>query len=204
MLFYDQRFESPRNELFNIAHRWVVFISRVDLNDYVVPSAWRARRVNPRAANPTPSPVTGSVASYQERVAAAHPALFHDDPTDLAERLARHKEEDNELCQSLGMSREEAHRLVDYTWDRPVGEPAKEIGSTLLTLASLCVVAGYDMAECGEADLEKLQRPETIARIRAKRATRHGRGPLPGLDPTASLDEAALVDALDALKGVQP
>ncbi len=32
--------------------------------------------------------------------------------------------------------------------------------------------------ECAEADLEKLQRPETIARIRAKRATRHGRGPL--------------------------
>lgn len=34
-----------------------------------------------------------------------------------------------------------------------------------------------------EADLVKLQQPETIARIRAKRATRHGRGPLPGLDP---------------------
>ena len=122
---------------------------------------------------------------YQARVAEAHHALFHDDPTDIAERRDRHQEESNELSQSLGMTREEAHRLVDYTWDRPAGEPTKEIGASLLTLASLCVVGGYDMASCGYADLEKLQRPETIDRIRAKRATRHGRGSLPGFDPAA-------------------
>jgi hypothetical protein len=123
---------------------------------------------------------------YQHRVAAAHYALFHDDPTDTAERLARYAEETNEVLQAFGMSREDMHRLVDYTWDRPAGEPAKEIGAALLTLTSLCVVAGYDVMACGEADLEKLQRPETIARIRAKRATRHGRGPLPGFDPAAA------------------
>jgi len=132
----------------------------------------------------TPTPVE-HVEPFQARVAAAHYALFHDDPTDAAERLARFAEEANETCQSLGMTREDAHALVDYTYDRPAGEPAKEIGSALLTLASLCVVAGYDLMACGEADLQKLQRPETIARIRAKRATRHGRGPLPGLSPAS-------------------
>jgi hypothetical protein len=70
-----------------------------------------------------------------------------------------------------------------------VGDPKKEIGSASLTLTSLCVVAGYDRSECEEADLEKLVQPETIARIRAKRATRHGRGPLPGLDPAATATE---------------
>lgn len=126
------------------------------------------------------------MASYQERVAAAHHALFHDDPTDVAERVARFAEEANETLQAFGMSREDMHRLVDYSCDRPVGEPAKEIGAALLTLASLCVVSGHNLMECGEADLEKLQRPETIARIRAKRATRHGRGPLPGFDPATT------------------
>lgn len=121
---------------------------------------------------------------FQDRVSVAHHALFHDDPTDVAERRARFFEESNETCQALGMTREEAHQLVDYTYGRHAGEPAKEIGAATLTLASLCVVAGYDMMACAEEDLEKLQRPETIARIRAKRATRHGRGPLPGLDPT--------------------
>ncbi|WP_426235769.1 Lar family restriction alleviation protein [Pararhizobium sp. DWP1-1-3] len=125
---------------------------------------------------------------WQDRVAAAHLALFHDDPTDVEERRARFAEEVNETLQAFGMSREDMHRLVDYSWDRPVGEPAKEIGAALLTLTSLCVIAGYDLMACGEADLEKLQRPETIARIRAKRATRHGRGPLPGFDPAAFRD----------------
>lgn len=121
--------------------------------------------------------------SFQERVSAAHHALFHDDPTDIEERRARFWEEAGETVQALGMSEEDAVALVRYTWSRPAGEPKKEIGAAALTLASLCVVAGYDMMACAEADLEKLQRPETIERIRAKRATRHGRGPLPGFDP---------------------
>lgn len=120
---------------------------------------------------------------FQDRVSAAHHAIFHDDPTDIAERRARFFEESNETCQALGMTEDEAIALVRYTYGRPAGEPKKEIGAAALTLASLCVVAGYDMMECAEADLEKLQRPETIARIRAKRSTRHGRGPLPGFDP---------------------
>ena len=126
-----------------------------------------------------------TISLYQDRVAAAHHALFHDDPTDVAERLARFFEEVNETCQAFGMSREDAHKLVDYTYSRPVGDPAKEIGAAMLTLASLSVVAGLDLSACAEADLEKLQRPETIARIRAKRSTRHGLGPLPGFDPSS-------------------
>lgn len=125
------------------------------------------------------------VAGFQQRVEAAHHALFHDDPTDIDERRARFWEEAGETVQSFGMTEEDAIELVRYTWSRAKGEPAKEIGAAMLTLASLCVVAGYDLSECAEADLEKLQRPETIARIRAKRSTRHGRGPLPGFDPAA-------------------
>ncbi|MBW8445209.1 MAG: hypothetical protein K0M49_06240 [Arenimonas sp.] len=126
---------------------------------------------------------------YQNRVADAHYALFHDDPTDIPERNARAFEEATETAQAFGMTRDEAIALVDYTFSRPVGDPAKEIGAKILTAFSLGVVAGIDVMAAAEADLEKLQRPETIARIRAKRATRHGRGPLPGFDPTAITKE---------------
>ncbi len=125
------------------------------------------------------------VAGWQQRVEAAHHALFHDDPTDVEERRARFWEEAGETVQAFGMTEEDAIELVRYTWSRAKGEPAKEIGAAMLTLTSLCVAAGYNLSECAEADLEKLQRPETIARIRAKRSTRHGRGPLPGFDPAA-------------------
>lgn len=128
---------------------------------------------------------------YQDRVEEAHYALFHDDPTDVTERCARFFEEANETCQAFGMTRHEAHQLVDYTYDRPIGEPAKEVGAAMLTLTSLCVVADLNLFGCAEADLEKLQRPETIARIRAKRSTRHGRWPLPGYDPEVSSTDAA-------------
>lgn len=123
--------------------------------------------------------------SYQSRVAAAHLALFHDDPTDIAERNARSFEESIETAQAFGMTEDEAVELVKYTFSRPVGEPAKELGAKVLTAFSLGVVAGIDVMAAAEADLEKLQRPETIARIRAKRSTRHGRGPLPGFDPSS-------------------
>jgi hypothetical protein len=123
------------------------------------------------------------VAGYQSRVEAAHHALFHDDPTDVSERNARSFEEAIETAQAFGMTEGEAFALVKYTFSRPIGEPEKELGAKVLTAFSLGIVAGIDVMGVAEAELEKLQRPETIARIRAKRATRHGRGPLPGLDP---------------------
>jgi hypothetical protein len=122
-----------------------------------------------------------SKTDFQNRVALAHDALFFDDPTDIAERRDRFCEEALEVAQATGMTREEAHQLVDYTFGRPVGEPQKEIGAAALTLASLCVVGGWDMAACAEADLAQLQTPEKISNVRAKRAKRHGRGPLPGV-----------------------
>jgi hypothetical protein len=146
-------------------------------------SAWDGKITKPVLRKAIAAAIKEMLEPYQDRVAAAHHALFHDDPTDVEERRARFFEEATETVQAFGMTTEDMHKIVDYSGNRPVGEPAKEIGAAMVTLASLCVVSGFDLMECAEADLEKLQRPETIARIRAKRATRHGRGPLPGIDP---------------------
>lgn len=155
------------------------------------PVAWHDLHEHPpkeRAAHPAPA----TVESYQQRVKAACAVLFEGDPTDVAERRDRFAEEALETCQAFGMTGEDMHALVDYTFGRPVGEAAKEIGAAMTTLASLCVYAGGDLMACAEADLAKLQQPETIARIRAKRATRHGRGSLPGL--SAALAPATEID----------
>lgn len=144
----------------------------------------------PPATPPAPAraPEPAAVESYQDRVKAACAVLFEGDPTDVAERRDRFAEEALETCQAFGMTRDDMRALVDYTFGRPLGEPAKEIGAAMTTLASLCVYAGGDLMACAEADLAKLQQPETIARIRAKRATRHGRGSLPGLSSPAPED----------------
>ena len=134
-------------------------------------------------ARPVPAPV--GVKSFQDRVADAHHAIFDDDPTDLTERRDRFYEEATETAQALGMTADEAHQLVEYTFGRPPGDVRKEIGAAALTLASICVVGGWDMQACAEADLAALQTPEKIAKVRAKRATRHGRGPLPGIALTS-------------------
>ena len=136
--------------------------------------------ITPLYASSAPLPVT-----FQDRVAEAHVALFHDDPTDLPERRDRFYEEATEAAQALGMTEDEAHQLVSYTFSRPPGDVRKEIGAAALTLASVCVVGGWDMMACAEADLAALRTPEKIAKVRAKRATRHGRGPLPGHGPAA-------------------
>ncbi|QXZ79616.1 hypothetical protein [Rhizobium sp. L51/94] len=124
---------------------------------------------------------------FQSRVAIAHGPLFDGDPTDVPERRDRNFEESCETAQAFDMTLDEALALVRYTWSRPPGDRIKELGSQILTAVSLAEVAGIGAMEAAEADLDKLQQPETIARIRAKRATRHGRGPLPGLDPSAQV-----------------
>lgn len=139
------------------------------------------RKAAHEALRTAPAPEWQGMA-FQDRVEEAHVALFHDDPTDLAERRDRFYEEATETVQALDMTEDEAHQLVSYTFNRAPGDVRKEIGAAALTLASLCVVGGWDMMACAEADLAALVTPEKIAKVRAKRATRHGRGPLPGID----------------------
>lgn len=176
------RFEDPdcRDSVFTDEAEARAFYAKATVN-------WNCYLFGALEAHPAPS--ASREVTFQDRVAKAHVALFHDDPTDVPERVARFYEEATEAVQSLGMSEADAHALVSYTFSRPVGAPEKEIGAAALTLASLCVEAGYDMMACAEADLAALVTPEKIAKVRAKRATRHGRGPLPGLD-------AALLAAL--------
>jgi hypothetical protein len=58
---------------------------------------------------------------------------------DTKERNFRFLEESLELVQSLDCTREEAHSLVDYVFNRKVGHPPQEVGGVMTTLAALCL-----------------------------------------------------------------
>lgn len=120
------------------------------------------------------------VLSFQSRTQDWLDKVTEGDATDLAERLARFLEESLELVQALGMTLDDADKVVEYVFDRPAGEPPQEVGGVTNTLAALCTYTGHDMMACAEAELARVQNPEVIAKVRRKRAGRHGRGPLPG------------------------
>ena len=96
---------------------------------------------------------------------------------DTMERNHRYFEESTELVQANGMTRSEAHQLVDYTYDRPVGELNQEIGGAMVTLAALCLSRGIDMHSAGETELARIW--TKVEAIRAKQAAKPKHSPLP-------------------------
>lgn len=73
---------------------------------------------------------------------------------DWQERALRFVEEALELGQSSRtLSREQAHALVDYVFDREVGHPWQEVGGVMVTLAAMAHVMGFDMFAAGHAEL---------------------------------------------------
>lgn len=93
------------------------------------------------------------------------------------ERNYRFLEEALELVQSLGCSKEDALKLVDYVYERPAGEPYQEVGGVSITLHLLCEVNGLFLDDCTEVELKRIY--EKIEQIREKQANKPTRSPLP-------------------------
>ena len=91
---------------------------------------------------------------------------------DLPERNHRFLEETLELVQSCGMSSDDAHRLVDYVYSRPVGINFQEVGGVLVTLTALCGAQHIYMGEAAEAELTRIEKQDVMEKIRAKQATK--------------------------------
>jgi hypothetical protein len=87
---------------------------------------------------------------------------------DTVERNYRFLEESLELVQSLGCSKDDAHSLVDYVFDRPVGDPCQETGGVKVTFAALCAANGISMDQEGEVELRRISAPEVMEKIRRK------------------------------------
>lgn len=92
--------------------------------------------------------------TFQKRATVWIQDCFGDAIADsIQERNLRFLEEALELVQAGNMSKEDAHKLVDYVFSRPLGETNQEIGGVMITLAALSRVHGTNMLDCGEEDL---------------------------------------------------
>ena len=118
---------------------------------------------------------------FQERVAAWCVECFgKEDAPDVGERSWRFLEEALELFQSLDGTAEDAHKLVDYVFSREVGHPPQELGGTMTTLAALAVASGMSLEDDAVTELERVEHPKCMERIRRKHASKPHRSPLPG------------------------
>jgi hypothetical protein len=120
--------------------------------------------------------------TFQARVLPWMNACFGEQiSADKQERNHRFLEEALELIQACGATAEEARQLVDYVYDRPVGEPSQEVGGVMVTLAALCLAQDMDMHAAAETELNRIW--GKVEQIRAKQAAKPALGPLPGSYP---------------------
>ena len=121
----------------------------------------------------------GEGQTFQARVQPWLLACFGNEiAADRVERNHRFLEEALELVQATGCTRDEAHQLVDYVFDRPTGDPTQEVGGVMVTIAALCLARGLDMHSAGEDELARIW--TKVEAIRDKHATKPNHGPMPG------------------------
>lgn len=96
---------------------------------------------------------------------------------DRVERCDRFIEEALEFVQSVGYSAERAHALVDYVFNRDIGEVNQEVGGVMVTLAAACNTVGVDMQKAAETELARVW--TKVEAIRAKQAAKPTGSALP-------------------------
>lgn len=72
------------------------------------------------------------------------------------ERAARLLEETVEFGQALGLTANVAHRVVDYVYGRPPGDPAQEAGGVGVTLLCLCEAIGISADEAEASEIARV------------------------------------------------
>ena len=77
-------------------------------------------------------------------------------------------EEALELVQSCECSVEEAHRLVDYVFNRPVGDPPQEVGGVMVTLSALCSAHKIDLEKSAYDEADRID--TKVDEIRSKQS----------------------------------
>jgi NTP pyrophosphatase (non-canonical NTP hydrolase) len=125
----------------------------------------------PKLGQNAPSFGACDLAELQNRVGVWMAQVFG--PTvagDTHERGLRLLEEAIELAQALKVSQQNAHRLVDYIFDRPAGEPAQEMGGVFVTLAATADAVGVSLAHAAAREVDRIEQPVIRAKVLARRA----------------------------------
>jgi len=115
---------------------------------------------------------------YQYSVATWTLRCFdHAVKDDKEERCHRYYEESTELVHSSGYTREQAHAMVDYVFDRPRGELSNEVGGAAVTLAALCEANGVDLIQATIDELTNIESMPDKIRAKWQKKPTHIKGP---------------------------
>lgn len=98
--------------------------------------------------------------------------VFEEQYHNPEERVIRFGEETMELMQCEGVTKEQAHALVEQVWNKPVGERSQELGGVMVTLATYLAVTEQDAGSAFEEEFARCERPDVIEKIRAKHKTK--------------------------------
>lgn len=105
----------------------------------------------------------------QERIAKWVFSTFGGDVlSNTRERALRLVEEAVELAQALHVSTGDLHRLIDYVYSRPAGEPAQEVAGTMVTLYAVAASLGVDADAAFEVEALRIHTPEIIAKCQRR------------------------------------
>ena len=111
------------------------------------------------------------LASNQDRVASwIQATLGEKSATNGPERVLRLVEEALELAQAVGVEPAALHRLVDYVYERPVGEPEGEIAGCMVTLLGAASALDVVAQTAFENELKRIWQPEVMERVRRRQA----------------------------------
>lgn len=115
---------------------------------------------------------------YQYSVAAWTLRCFdHAVKDDKEERCHRYYEESTELVHASGYTREQAHAMVDYVFDRPIGDLPNEVGGASVTLAALCEANGVDMVQATIDEITNIESNTDKIRTKWREKPAHIKGP---------------------------
>lgn len=129
----------------------------------------------------------GEVVAFQQGVDQWMDVCFGETiKADKVERCDRFIEESLEFVQSVGYSAERAHALVDYVFNRDIGEVNQEVGGVMVTLAAACNTIGVDIGSAAQTELARVW--TKVEAIRAKQAAKPTGSALPIALPTPPED----------------
>jgi NTP pyrophosphatase (non-canonical NTP hydrolase) len=97
-------------------------------------------------------------------------------PKDVQRLARRFIEEAVELVQALGLTREKVLHIVNYVFDRAVGEVKQEIGGVGMTLLPLCEALDVSAEQCFRTELRRIDTPCMITKIRLRQAAKDEAG----------------------------
>lgn len=114
--------------------------------------------------------------NHQERVAVWLDQVFDaEERANTKERSLRVVEEAIELAQACGADEATVHRLVEYIFERPVGEPAKELAGVMVTVYAAAESLGESADARFDEEMHRIWRPEVRDRVRRRQVEKRAR-----------------------------